>query len=336
MVREILTFTDASRGLGSVAELRGGGSLELATTPPVTEADYLGAIRVEGHETPSIELELDSAGVAVPWDYESLLLVSLYHHLERARAFFDRAGVPGAVVGRLPVHYSPRYSLPLIPLPLPLFTDNAAYAPTLDAFLIPPSFFLDDVPLVANRGVVVHEYSHAVFNRRVMGGVKVAPYLVETDWPDVARNELRSLDEGLADLFGALEVGDPGFIEPSIPPEKLDLDRNLEEDHTYDAELLLRSTGDAIGDYDPYPLGSVVASTLWALRAAAGGDVALAEVALEASAGLSPGSGFRLETFFDRVHELLPETARREACVLLHARLEAIAERLSCRLEPPG
>ncbi|MEE8410308.1 MAG: hypothetical protein V3T05_11925 [Myxococcota bacterium] len=325
----ILTLDDAHAGRGSVATLRGGGSLLVSSGEPQTAQEVRDALRITGDETPSIQWVERDNGVAMPLDFDSLMMLTLYHHLERASEYFSMIGVAPARVRALPVYYFTELKIALLPLPIPLLTDNAAYIVTLDAFFIPPRLLLNDVPLYANRGVVVHEYGHAVFNRVFHRDNRVPAYLLE-DWPTETVNELRSLDEGLADIFAALAIGDADFIAPSISIELFEIDRDVSIERFYDTELHGTVVTGAVGGYDPYPLGSVVASALWALRSDVD-DAVLGRAVittLEALAGV--GDGFRLTQFFDRFVVELPADARVTACQLFRDRLPAVEADLTC------
>jgi hypothetical protein len=258
-------------------------------------------------------------------------MLTLYHHLERAAEHFDAAGVSHATVRALPVYFSASYQASLL-LPIPLLTDNAAYVMTLDAFLIPPRLVLKDVPLFANRGVVVHEYSHAVFNRLVHQDRRVPRYLLES-WSDPVINELRSLDEGVADVFAALAVGDPAYLLPSIPnPEDYDIDRDLSVERYYDDALRGEVISASVTGYDPYRLGSVVASAIWALRPSVD-DATLAQAVATALRDIAdPAPEFSVSQFLDRLVLALPAAARANACQLFHARFSAVEGGLTCTL----
>lgn len=319
--RSIETMDDSTIARGSSANLRSGGQLSAPNSSPETEADFEDALRISGDGKLAVNYVVDD-GKVVPLDFDTTVAFSLYHHLERARFFFEGYDLESAErVGSIPVYYRPVVSTGLFAIPLPVFTDNAAYAFTLDAFIIPPRLFFGDVPLAANRGVVVHEYSHAIFNRIVHANRRVPEYLFR-DWPPVAANELTSLDEGLADFFGALQTSDPDFIRPSIGPSA-ELDRDLEVERRYTASMqdyVQRTSPDG---YDPYRLGSVVASALWASRDLVD-DQTLANAVLDSMRSIaSPGPDFRLARFVDALMDNLDEDE--EICAIWTDRLAAPA-----------
>ncbi len=327
---EVSTLRSIKRGRGDVAFLRGGGSVVAASAEPKTEAEVKDALTVRGDGAPSISYVVED-GLVVPWDFDSVMMLSLYHHLETASAYFGALGVSLAEVRRLPVYYNPQLSSGLLG-PVPLFTDNAAYAFTLDAFLIPPRLALSGgVPLFANRGVIVHEYSHAVFNRLVHHDRRAPRYLLDS-WPELGINEMRSLDEGIADTFAALALGDPDFISPSIPADVLGASRDVSMERFYDDTLLANAEGDT-ASYDPYPLGSVVASAIWALVPSVGADTlgaALVTALRQLGDTTAETVDFRLTQLFDQLVLALPPAEQSSACLLFHTRLTAVETELSC------
>lgn len=328
IVSEIQTLSDARTIQGDVAELRGGGSLNVSTSAPQSEDDYLDAITVSSDKTPSAEYFLDDDGVAVPFDIDSQLMLTLYHHIERADDYFVSLDVEP--VGKLETYYFPQFAI--FGIQLPLLTDNAAYAVTIDAFLIPPTVFLTDgVPLSANRGVMVHEYSHAVFNRLVFDNDRTPRPIWDTTFDETARDELRSLDEGVADIFGALATGDSNFIGPSISQEAFGLDRDLDKERIWDSELQdeIDATDTGAGT-NPYLLGSVVASAVWATRDFLSDE----EVGLTTVAALRaiavPDDGFRLSDFVNAWLDELDADDRDAACEIFVERFARDADELSC------
>ena len=320
----IKTLEDPRRINGSVAELRGGGSLDVALGEPQGPEEWEDAIRVRGDAPPSAEYFIED-GVVVPYDFDTLLMVTLYHHLERADEFFRSHGVES--VGRLPVYYYTQFAV--FGFQLPLITDNAAYISTLDAFLIPPTVrLIDDVPLSANRGVIVHEYSHAVFNRLVWGGAKVPPPTFDDRYAEVAA-PLRSRDEAMADVFGALATGDSNFIAPSISEEEFGIDRDLAKERIWEGELADRIADEGLTN--PYLLGSVIASAIWAMRDDLGDDM-LAETTVAALRAIAnPGPNFELSMFLNAWVDAAPADDRPAACELFTARFPPIADDLCIR-----
>ena len=327
----IESLSEPRAGRGSLIELRGGGLMRVSSATPSNEAQWLEAIKFIGHKQPDIQYSLDEQGAALPWDFDSAMLLTLYHHFEQGLLFFEQLGLGLDIIRPLSVHYFPRTSTGLLALPIPLVSDNAAYVITTDSFVIMPRWLLGSVPLFANRGVIVHELSHLVFNRLIYQDARVPPYLLEA-WPRERVNEQRSLDEGVADAFAALQTGNPNFIAASISQEIFGIDRGLAVERFYDEGLRTRVVGDDMTNYDPYPLGSVVAASIWALGEEIG--VAFVAQALLESLRKLGGLGAELSVaiFADELVGNLAAEHRHFACQLFHQRFVAIAAELRCGL----
>ncbi len=256
---QINSLRNVTAADGEIAYLRGGGQLKQSTEEPTSREEWEGLLTIEESISPQIEYTVDDDGTVIPWDFDSAMMLTVYHHFERAHEYFDAIPLGdslrgelgdevGDLVGRIPVYYYP--TLNLLGLPIPLFTDNAAYAFTLDAFIVPPRRELvDAVPIYANRGVITHEFTHAVFNRLVYEDERV-PDPVFEEWSRTdslglpadqqaftAYNELNGLDEGIADIFGALDTGDPNYIAASISEELID--RDLAKERFYESCLAM-------------------------------------------------------------------------------------------------
>lgn len=372
----IKTLNNVREADGDVVYLRGGGSLESPITDPQTREEWEQALVIEDHIAPQIEYTVDRDGTVIPWDFDSAMMLTVYHHFESARDYFDELelsqdvksdlGAPvGELVGRLPCYYYP--TLKILGVPLPLFTDNAAFAFTLNAFIVPPrKSLVDAVPIYANRGVITHEYSHAVFNRLVYNGVRVPdPTFLKWDsgtpQERIAYNELGGLDEGIADIFGALDTQDPDYIAASIDNDLLDrdlaVDRYYEsclheavETGTYPAasscggsDATETTTGkdsegvrfdyQAGGAYDSHHLGAVAASIVWDLRELQGlDDRSIAEATIKALRKMqNPTAQWRISDFFNHLYDVLPSSAQSKACTLFKDRIIVLRDEIQCQ-----
>lgn len=374
---KITTLQNVRQVNGEVVEMRGGGELaEGIEGEPQTREDWEKALIIADSESPSIEYSVEDDGTVVPWDFDSAMMLTVYHHMERSHLYFndldlggsleaDLGGKVGELVGKIPCYYYPKITIGGIPLPL--FVDNAAYAYTLDAFLVPPRYSLDDaVPIYANRGVITHEYGHAVFNRIVYDDVRVPDFLFD-DWasdPNALRalNEVGGLDEGISDIWGALDTGDPNYIAASIDEDLID--RDMSKPRFYEECLFLAvNTGaypaasscggnygvdvanptdsegvrfdySAGGEYDSHHLGAVVGSIFWEMRAQQKGTISdeqWARFVLQAMHDIkNPTVDFRLSMFFNALQEQIPAESQAGTCDILHNRLTAIRDELQC------
>lgn len=373
---KIRTLRNIRQVDGDVLEMQGGGELaEGIEGDPVTREDWEQALIIKDSAPPSIEYTVDD-GTLIPWDFDSAMMLTVYHHMERSYDYFnglelgtdleqDLGAKVGDMVGKIPCYYYPQIKLGGIPLPL--FTDNAAYAYTLNAFLVPPRASLDDaVPIYANRGVITHEYGHAVFNRLVYNNERVPDFLFE-EWetdPAAIRalNEIGGLDEGLSDVWGALDTKDPNYIAASIDEDLID--RDMGKIRFYETCLFLAvdsgvypssstcggNYGEGVanptdsedvrfdyseGDgYDSHHLGAVVGSIFWEIREQQRENITddeWARYVVQAMRDIqNPTKDFRLSMFFNALHDQVPVAHQSEVCQTLHDRLLAIRDELQC------
>ncbi|MEC9399190.1 MAG: hypothetical protein VX475_16315 [Myxococcota bacterium] len=385
----IETLNDVRAVDGDVVEMRGGGKLTTGIQDPQTREEWEQVLLIENTITPQVEYTVDRDGTVVPWDFDSAMMLTVYHHLERAREYFDELPLSdsvradlnnkkiGDLVGRIPCYYYP--SISILGVPIPIFVDNAAYAFTLNGFIVPPrQSLVDAVPIYANRGVMTHEYSHAVFNRLVYNGEKVPDPIFEK-WDEIAgtksfqaANELGGLDEGIADIFGALDTKDANYIAASISEELID--RDLAVPRYYDQCLLMavesgaypepedcggnyagttckdagtcpeepvdsqgvRFDYSAGGQYDSHHLGAVAAAVIWEFRERNKSNLTdddIAEfVVIALRAIQEPTTDFRITHFFDAFHAALPAQYQSGACELFKERLIVIRDELQCQI----
>ncbi len=307
------------RGLdGDITNLIGGVDLAVDAFAVVeTEDDLVDAIKVRGGRPVDVRWFLQGE-VVVPEDFGSLLLFTYYRNMERCSAFFHEHGVPGDVPGKIPTFHLPTFGTILLG-GFQIISDNAGFASALGAFaLFPRSMLLDRLPLAMNPGVVCHEYSHAVFHSLVAGDA-LAPAGTLVDWPIRAENLIRSVDEGFADLAGALATDNPVFLDPSVPAA-ISSERDLSIIHEFDDAMDSRLERRLF--YDPYPLGSVFASTLWRVRLEIGTSAA-AQSLVEAMELLGEVAGPDLEisTVTDVLYETMVEEGRGPLCESLEEAL---------------
>ena len=242
-----LTDLDEPRTLsGRWGQVRAGGWVE-------TRSD--GALQVQL----GTELDLQYSfydGANWPLDTEGLVLLSFWAHLSDARTRLLALGLDD--VGLPPVDVAYGAILPdLFAEAFPF--ENAAYLPGAHLMLIFPEFRADGIPLAANRGVVTHEWGHAVFHEILHGDAYVSPTVYDDE---EAALVLASLHEGFADALAGLLYGDPRFLDASLdmPQRHLDEVRMLGDVQT-PSEYLESSEFSFL--YDPYPLGTVLASWYW-------------------------------------------------------------------------
>lgn len=261
--RTLDTIDSVAQGRGGVTKLVKEARL---TQDPDEEVEVL-ALSFQGGESVKILHDVQD-GVVVPADYDSLVLLSYYSHLEDSADFFAGLGMNVDAILPITSHVAPELGF----VSDISFTDNAAYLPTEHVFFVLEAFlFRDNVPLGANDGVITHEFSHAVFHYTLNKDNPNPRLPKEFDeslgWPDATRRWLSSLNEGLADVFALMRTTEPDFIAISIPAIEDDRDPRVVRDFTQ--EMLDNIEIDPVeGEEDetpfsPYDMGAVLASAMW-------------------------------------------------------------------------
>lgn len=332
VTRQIETLDSPVNLTGDIAKFRGSGDITINNSTPETPEEYEDTLSIENDKPVRTDFARKN-GRLVPMDFHSMVMFSMYHHLERANDFFTSLGLDSGRVGKLPVHYNVKLQL----LGISLLTDNAAYSPTEDLFLVPPRFLTRGVPLAANRGIVVHEYSHAVFNRVIHNDSRAPPSITD-EWPQPAKNRLTAINEGLADIFAGLQTDNANFINSSISEARFDIDRDLSKERHYTQSIAGDIQTASTSNFNPYELGAVIASTLWAIRQgnARGIDGLTSQQLGTAILDAMTQLGNQLDPdvttaeLFNLITQELPSNARRSACQTFRNRLDAIRQELTC------
>lgn len=201
--------------------------------------------------------------VAVARDLDSLGLLTGFAHVDRAVARFESIGV--SFPAEVQVYYDPEFT-DAFSLGLPT-SDNAAYSPELDAFVLLPTEILEGIPLAMNPGVLIHELSHRLFYYRAFDA-RLFETLSRVNGQVGVRatfNRIRAVDEGVADFFAASFMNDPRYLDASVTGTSIGEERDLIPVRRFPNAWLSGLeplNGDA---YDPYGVGVLFASTLWAI-----------------------------------------------------------------------
>ncbi|MBM4380774.1 MAG: hypothetical protein FJ086_15965, partial [Deltaproteobacteria bacterium] len=217
---------------------------------------------------------IDKGGVLYPGDFHTWSLVTAWHGLEEAYRYWQGVGVPGEEMNGLQLHYFPEFRI-TAGSPVQPERDNAFFFAPLQAFVVLPFESLQGVPLALNAGVLAHEFSHRVFNRRVYGGATLPAPLVT--WPvggaSAGANLLKAADEGFAD-FHAWSVTclgpsgcNPRFLDPSLPAAVAEARDFSRADRCLSSAQRFAMEGEPLGTFDgrggPYEVGTVIASALF-------------------------------------------------------------------------
>lgn len=309
-VHEIRLSAERIDTIDSVAEGR-GGTTRLLKEPVIAVDGDGNPIFKDGHP-PRIMFGEDAEGRIVPQDWDSLTLLSYYHHLERAVSYFQTLGFDTAPMVPLPSYYRIQVGFDANVIGL---TDNAAYLPTDHSFLLFESFFIDEIPLAMNDGVVTHEFAHALFHR-VMNGDERLPIEYRDEWANVAMNHLGGLHEGQADIFAAMQFDEPDFFRFSFPgydARDMSVDRVL----TNEEFAALQDPAPEI-DLEVHDLGAFIAAAVWEISERLGSRTRTAELTLAAEIALAPDldANFRITDFFTRFADACTAAEKIEACAV--------------------
>ncbi|MCA3014646.1 MAG: hypothetical protein INH41_19870 [Myxococcaceae bacterium] len=204
---ELTTVTNLTALKGSVAELVGGarvivdGADPLQANLPALNDSQRFDVLVRDRGTDVRGSYLDRAGTLWPADFHTWNMTSTYFNFENAYLYFQDVlppSAPPAELQAMRVFYWPEVRLnSSTPL-----TDNALYLSFIKGFVVVPFDKAQRVPMGMNLGVVGHEVAHKVWGKRVLDDQGIHPAL--TSWSLEPFNLLKSLDEGLADLHGAV------------------------------------------------------------------------------------------------------------------------------------
>ncbi|OQW54404.1 MAG: hypothetical protein A4S09_05875 [Proteobacteria bacterium SG_bin7] len=235
-----------------------GPDVEFFEKPSITGDEVSQQYRLVG-ASPVGKFSAISEGNYVPATYESLLLATMYAHIERLNAHLKGLGYGSLISLPRKVGVNPRFRFTE-----GRNTNNAVYIPDLDGIFVYP-YEKSGLPLAFNGGVLAHEYFHAIFHHIFYKHLKpkknteslfVAPsnhfnIYASANRPSVCNftpsfrdscgkaedfsNEevssvvLGSMNEGLADTWAWIYTDDTDFLIKSFNEERNSL-RKLDGD----------------------------------------------------------------------------------------------------------
>ncbi len=277
VIGDVTTLHDLRTLSGDAAKILGGAEIsvnydQLDQQNPQTAEEIQNLTTVHaGSPVDFAYFTVD--GIIHPEDFDSLCMATLYFNFEQAHLYFANLN---AALYDLPVLYFAKYSEGTTGH-MQTLTDNAFWDSITRQFVVLPFKNIKALPMGMNVGIVAHEYTHAVFDQQFNGSQDGIPWLTEKasaepDRYQAALNLERSLNEGLADFFGAMVSGDPAFMRKS--DSQITDDRRLDppDPRCYTEELKGNLEDESIDKYDPYPVGSVLSAALWAIASNAGND----------------------------------------------------------------
>jgi len=189
---------------GPAANLVGGARITVDSNDPqlqgsLTDTQLIDAL-VKDKGNPPRGSYVQKDDVLWPADFDTWNLATTYYNFQQAFAYWqDVVNVPAEELTGNTVYFFAEFTLtdqstkPQV--------DNALFFPPIQGFVVLPFNTLQKVPLSMSPGVIAHEFSHRVFNRRAYSGQSVPqPF---NEWGGLFQtpglNLLKSIDEGLAD-----------------------------------------------------------------------------------------------------------------------------------------
>ncbi len=272
------TISDPFRMEGSIANLIGGARIVADSQDPellaATTEDQLARALIKSEGRPVTASYIEKDGVLWPADFHTWNLVTVYYNFEKAHEYFNTVGnIPNADFGGpATVYYFPEFVLKdSNPEPM---KDNALFFAPTQSFMVVPFDELQRAPLAINSGIMSHEYSHMIFNKKVYGGRRLPdPLTLWANGSSPGANLVKSLDEGLADYHGygvtceSATGCDAKFLSTSFDQTTTN-DRDLSrQDRCMDTFLIEQLNQTSLSSFSgqglEYKVGSIIASALF-------------------------------------------------------------------------
>ncbi len=200
----------------------------------------------------------DSRGVFIPADSVSLQMTTLYYHLQEMRKLELKAHSKALISWPRKVGIRVESTSPKLKF------NNAFYNSKYDMLFFVP-YNGPDTPVALNGGVIAHELFHAYFAEvvsklnEIVGAEKPRNSSDKSTREEDAYDQLyieyilKSLNEGLADLWGWLYTGDADFIMASLP--NFGHGRSLQQPAQHKQKLKTKSQiENTISTFSMYPL----------------------------------------------------------------------------------
>ena len=290
--------------------------------------------------------------VAVANDFESLAMMTVFHHFEKVWKFaHEVSGDDSEATGeKTLIGFYATVGSNIGGVSIPQITsDNAAFVPMTDSFVILRNQLLDGVPLALNSAVIAHEFSHRMFFHNVYAGAAFDNWYQEniaasSTTADKLRSGilLKALDEGSADTHALSFLGRTDFISDSLQGSlgadtsyQRDVEGKFADEATYEGlqwnDYTSEDTGNSLcngasddfskTDWNFYCLGTVWLRSLWD---ASGRDVEVMRQEIEPALVrsmkrlgdeyLSSFWGFDFDIILELMAEEVPEGRRSALC----------------------
>ena len=320
--RDRLDHLESLRGLqGEVFAFRARGRISFKA---------LGGVRVEIDRGDPLELDyVDRGGAVVAADLASLYAMSAYRNLDRVATFFAAHGYQSP---RLDAFVYPEIDSDVLGDMRTTITDNAAFASFADGFLLVPGETVTDQAFLLNEGVLAHEFGHSMLHHLRFTSAEEERSVIDALEKPVQR-AYGAANEGMADLAGFVETGDPDYIAVSLA-EGLTIDRDLAAPVTLTPEEVLALVTATDDEFDPHWQGSVMARAIYEAfpHAAAGyteeDRARLADAVVQSHRDTALDPGFTLVSYPLQVARRLSPSERARACEVYRARFPPYAAQL--------
>jgi hypothetical protein len=304
------TITDIVSMEGAVAKMIGGATIRVDSNDPellnATTEKAFGEAIIKGAGSSVKASYITHDGVLWPADFHTWNIVTAYYNFEKAFEYFQSVGkLTLADFGEpTPVYYFPEFVL-ADSSPEPI-VDNAVFFPPVQGLMVLPFDQLQRAPLAINSGIIAHEYSHYIFNKKVYGSSRLPQALLT--WGNFGSspgaNLLKSMDEGFADYHGfgttckSPSGCDSRFLRTSLGDTE-SLDRDLNDTTRCMSEALRQQLNQETltvfgGNGREYKLGSILASSLYHAAQSLGRHEVLQGALVSSYSDISPDNeGFR-------------------------------------------
>jgi hypothetical protein len=198
-------------------------------------------------------------------NYQELMLLSMVNSFEDAFIFFGEIVQDTIFQFPYEIHCDAEV---ISALEIHKQNESIFYFSPLESFFINSDSTINPslIPPQSNPGIVVHEVFHLLF---------------DTSGLQTKTNSMLSINEGLADYFGAAFIDDPAFIYKSYDPEELGATTfDYQDPRNWENTRLLDRTVARIDStiisginyysllamHNPYILGTIFAGALWQTR----------------------------------------------------------------------
>lgn len=302
---QLNTIKDLVGMKGDVATFIGGARIVLDPGDPTNLSDDAYAKFITKNEGGDVHVNfIEKDGVYWPADFDSWNLVTSYYNFEKANEYFVATGIASSELQGSTVYYAPELlnrSVSADPI-----KDNAFFVQPLRAFVLTQLEKHEKVPFPLNLGVIVHEFSHKVWNRRVYGGSGNPEAFARWLGGGIsgAANLLKSMDEGFADYhaYGATCLQatdcDPRFVSSSLDDERAaprDISVTNRCLSTNDRTVLeMQGFGQFLSTGGDYRVGTVLAAALYQAGEKTGKREDLQRALIETYSDETPANlGFR-------------------------------------------